>query len=36
MSPNEMDDLLGELDVAKGAEYTSSFTNLIEMIAEVG
>lgn len=35
-SQGEMDDLLGELDIAKGAEYTSSFANLyIEMIAEV-
>jgi hypothetical protein len=35
-SQGEMDDLLRELDVAKGAEYTSSFANLyIEMIAEV-
>ena len=36
MSQGEMDDLLDELDVAKGAEYISSFANLyIEMIAEV-
>jgi SAM-dependent methyltransferase len=35
-SQGEMDDLLGELDSAKGAQYTSSFANLyIEMIAEV-
>lgn len=35
-SQGEMDDLLGELDVAKGAEYMSSFANLyVEMIAEV-
>lgn len=34
-SQGEVDDLLGELDVAKGAEYISSFANLyIEMIAE--
>jgi hypothetical protein len=35
-SQGEMDDLLGELEAAKGAEYMSSFANLyIEMIAEV-
>jgi SAM-dependent methyltransferase len=35
-SQGEMDDFLGELDSAKGAQYTSSFANLyIEMIAEV-
>lgn len=35
-SQGEMDDLLGELDSAKGAQYTSSFANLyIEMIAEI-
>jgi SAM-dependent methyltransferase len=35
-SQGEIDDLLAELDVAKDAEYTSSFANLyIEMIAEV-
>ena len=35
-SQGEVDDLLGELDVAKGAEYISSFSNLyVEMIAEV-
>ena len=35
-SQGEMDNLLGELDVAKDAEYMSSFANLyIEMIAEV-
>ena len=35
-SREEMDDLLGELDVAKGTEYISSFANLyIEMIAGV-
>ena len=34
-SQHEMDDLLGELDVANGAECMSSFANLyIEMIAE--
>lgn len=32
---HEMDDLLGELDIAKSAEYIASFANLyIEMIAE--
>ncbi len=35
-SQGELDELLGGLDIAKGAEYTSSFANLyIEMIAEV-
>ena len=35
-SQGEIDELLGALDVAKGAEYMSSFANLyIEMIAEV-
>ena len=35
-SQGEVDDLLGELDGAKGPEYMSSFANLyIEMIAEV-
>jgi hypothetical protein len=33
---HEVNDLLSELEVAKNAEYTSSFANLyIEMIAEV-
>lgn len=36
ISQAEMDGLLGELEVAKATEYTSSFANLyIEMIAEV-
>ncbi len=35
-SQGEVDDLLGELEGAKGAEYVGSFANLyIEMIAEV-
>lgn len=35
-SQGEIDDLLGQLEAAKGAEYMSSFANLyIEMIAEV-
>lgn len=34
-SQHEMDDLLGELDIAKSAEYIASFANLyVEMIAE--